>query len=234
MTYVSHMRVSMIGFLGNSPGADIWQANLSLANGNGSLDGGVLNLGPNETVFDDVRDDIVAWFTSADARIRSHVRLSRVKFAFIGTNGRYTRSPVERDAGNVQGGEGFGTIMPFQIAYAVTLGTDADLGRVKGRFYVPGPSVDIDPNSGQISVAQQTQLRNAADSLVTNINNQPGIDVLGLNVAVASQGRRNRDGSQRLAPANHPVVRVNVGRVMDTIRSRRSALSEAPVYAGVE
>jgi hypothetical protein len=142
MTFARHVRMSMIGFIGAAPGADIWQANISL--GVGGADGDIpglldnfFDVEPNAAVWDDLRDDCVAWWTRPASKIRSNCRLQRVKFAFIGTNGRYEKPVVERDCGSVQAGEGFAAIHPFQCAVAVTLGTDGDLGRVKGRTSTP-------------------------------------------------------------------------------------------------
>lgn len=234
MTFVPHIRMTMLGFLGNSPGAEQWSAGVSLAPIDPAPLAAFLDLQPNNDVFADWRDECVAWFTRVDSYVRSNARLQRVKFAFIGQDGKYLKEPVELDAGSVQGGEGFAAILPFQSAVAITLGTDGDLSRVKGRFYSPSPALPIDPNTGQFPVANQTAMRNSADTFLTNLGNQPGADVLDFRVVVASQGRHNKNGTVKLPPANHVVTRVNVGRVVDTIRSRRTSLNEAPVYAGVD
>lgn len=221
------------GQFGVATASDIWSINLSLAAVDPSVAAQALNFGPDDTVFDDMAADVIAWFRRPTSHIANNCKITKVKFAFIGADGRYTKAPVEKDGGGYQGGQGAGPYHPYQCALAVTLGTDGDLGRVKGRFFSPAPAHDIDPDTGLISVQAQTDCRNSADQLLTDLGNQPGLDALDIRVCVASQGRHNKDGSVRTQPGNYPVVRVNVGRVIDTMRSRRSALPESPIYAGV-
>ncbi len=229
MTYVPHYRISMLGKLGNGGvGPEIFSCNISLGRTDQAPVGAALD--PNATIWTDIANDCAAWFGRATSYISSHARLTMVKVAPIGANGLYTGVPAER----VKDTPGAFTAAPppFQTAYAVTLKTAGDLNRVKGRFYAPIPifTVGVD---GMISVAGAEDAEASAATLINAINNQPGIDVLGLNTVVASQGRRNPDGSLRVQPANHLVTGVSVGRTLDTIRRRRNKLREFHTYTPV-
>lgn len=225
MTYVPHIRMTMSGRLGTSTGPEIFSMNLCIANRNGtSLPQGALDLDANDVVWTDMADDAVAWFSAASTGIHSDATLMLVKFAYLDENGHYTRPPIEKPV--LQAGGATGTRPANQVARAVTLHTTADLGRVKGRFYAP-LATGVVSQDGRWTDAVVNAFESSDKTFIDNLNNQPGLDVLDLAVHVASQGRRNKDGSVRLAPGNHPVTSVSVGRVPDTQRRRRNKLLEA-------
>lgn len=227
MSFVEHYRVSMIGRLGGVSGPEQFSCNLALARFNqddvGIIAPGALD--PNAAVWEDVASDCGDWFAREESRIHPDARLLIVKIAHIGSDGRYMSAPVEIPqsvGGNFDGGGRH----PNQVAYAVSLRTAGDLGRVKGRFYAPLPSVAVDVD-GTISETVAEIMEGSARTLINALNNQPGLDVLDLNVAVASQGRRNKNGTMRVPPRNHRVTGVGVGRVLDTQRRRRNKLAES-------
>lgn len=225
MVYVPHWKISMIGRIGGSNGPEMFSMSLALINRtNGSMEvPGVLD--PSGDVWDDIADDCAAWFGRTTTRLHQDAVLKTVKIAPIGANGRYTGAPVER-VREVTGGTDLGYRQANQTSYAVTLHTEGDLGRVKGRFYAPLPGL-LFQQDGRIAVETADGMEASAKTFIQALNNQPGIDVLDLVVGVASQGRRNADGSLRVAPRNWPVTEVSVGRVPDVQRRRRNKLSEA-------
>lgn len=225
MTYRPHVLMTCHGTL---PGSEIFSFGIALGRAdpldNDWLDNAAFQ--PDATVWDDLRDDCAAFFSGAE--ISPRAVLTTVKFAWIGANGRYTKSPVERAVGGGSGvpGGGTGTAHPpNQVACAVTLHTGADLGRVKGRFYLPMPMQPAGTD-GRMSEPGRDLYESQAQTFINNINNQPGLDVLDIRVVVASQGRKNLDGSVRLAHDNHLVNAVSVGRTLDTIRRRRNKVTE--------
>lgn len=236
MVYVPHIRLSMLGTLGGGTQSEIFSMNLSLAQFIGDADtgnrdpdvglGGVLDLDNDQRT--DIVDNCVAWFSRPDTLIHPSAVLRTVKMAEIGADGHYTEAPYEA-AVNAAGGFGNAGRFPNQIAYAVSLKTRGDLGRVKGRFYVPAPSVALE-DDGTISNAAAEQMEGSAVQFLNDLADEPGIDVLGLQPCVASQGRHNPNGTVRAQPANWRVRDVAVGQVLDTVRRRRSALSEQKDY----
>lgn len=221
MTFERHYRVTALGTL---PGGEIFNWGFALNQGAGT--GGFLgDLAPNSTVWSDIRDDIDEFWQAFG--VHENALLRRVKIADIGTDGRYQSAPVELEVNGSTGRVGTSLIgpLPNQVAMAMTLNTAADLGRVKGRFYMPLPGA-MPSSDGLVTEAYRDAKESALQAFVNDINNQPGLDVLDIRVCVASQGRRNADGSQRLAPGNHVVTSVAVGRALDTIRRRRNKLTE--------
>lgn len=148
--------------------------------------------------------------------ISSEVRLTTVKLNLIGPNGRYVNQGEtvlhEYPTPGVAGG---GTPrFPSQVSLVVSLRTDKRRGLAHaGRFYSPGPSLAI-TNDGRVSAADiDIQVGN-----VTTLLNAINAAVDGYQVGVASDvggGRFERVTSAR------------IGRVLDTMRSRRTSLDEA-------
>lgn len=227
MTVVPHIRMTAYGDL---PGGEIFNFGLSLANPD-SDDGGLGNglwageLVPGATVWDDLRDDLITFW--ADAGVSGRAKLRGVKFASIGADGKYRDSPHERVIGGATGlSGGLSTATHAnQVSLAVTTHSVGDLGRVKGRFYLPVPGHALDTN-GRIDTTLRDNLENNVKTFINNLNNEPGIDLLNMQVVVASSGRRNPDGSVKFPPKNWVVNAVSVGLVPDTQRRRRNKLSE--------
>lgn len=222
--FESHLRVSALGTL---PGGEIFSFGVALDKVDRAGDPWQGFLDPNSTQFDDIANDVAQYWNNCP--LSSGAVLKSVKIASIGPDGKYTSPPVERaisaaTAGAV-GGAGPTTHVTNQTALAVTLLTAGDLGRVKGRYYLPMPAAAVG-SDGRIGEAQRDNHEALAATFIRNLNNEPGIDMLNLQVVVASQGRRNKDGSVRLPPRNYPVTAVAVGRVLDTQRRRRNKVRE--------
>lgn len=133
----------------------------------------------------------------------------------IGTDGRYVDKfgTVEHVLTTPAAGGG-GAQYPPQVAAAVTLETNASRGLAsKGRFYVPSPVGSFETGPGLFSISAAANLAIRATTLVEDLNEE----LEGWTVAVVSG---TRTGAARL------VNRVSVGRVLDTIRSRRTSLVE--------
>jgi hypothetical protein len=230
MTYVPHWRLSLLGRMPDATGSEMFSMNISLDRFD---DGGLINplLDPNDTVWDDIAQDAADWFGNAATGINSKAHLVSIKVAPIGADGKYTGPPIEREVG--QPGGVVGTRMPNQVARVVTLETGADLGRIKGRFYVPLPTFTIQ-DDGRWTDTQVNGAEAQDAAFIEALGNQPGLDVLDIRVCVASQGRRNQNGTLRLQPANYPVTAVSVGRVPDTQRRRRNKLTEARTSTAID
>jgi len=77
------------------------------------------------------------------------------------------------------------------------------------------PVVQLDAATLLLPVSVRFDMQARLATLLTSLNNTPGIDVSGLQVVVAST-----------KGFNTPVTGVRVGRVVDTMRSRRRQLPE--------
>jgi hypothetical protein len=162
----------------------------------------------------DVVADSSAFFARPGTFISGDVRLREVKLARIAPDGTYRADPLIASV-NVPGGSGPGLRYPPQVSLAVSLQTATRGPRGKGRFYLPGPSIGFDNSTAQISVGDATAVRDSATTWIVNLNDWPGVDGQDPRVTVASSAGMNSD-----------VTGVRVGRVLDTIRSRRGQIPE--------
>lgn len=226
--FVPHARVTLQADL---PGGEISNCTFSIVP-NGDLPGaGIINWlldGFGNDGMDDLVADCVAFWGRVETHISARAVLKRVKVAPLDANGHYSGNVFER-AVNQAGGQGGQFVMlPNQVARKITLETDADLGRVKGGFYLPGVcEVGWNQDTQLTDVATTEQVRDSVAQLIADVENMPGIDVTSPQVVVASQGRNNPNGTQRVAPGNFDVKRVNVGRRVDIQRRRANKVGEA-------
>lgn len=162
-----------------------------------------------------VLDAVEAFHSDANIAIGTQAVLTMVKFNEIDVNGRYasTENTVLHEFDPGIPGTG-GNTMPPQVALAVTLRTAQRRGRASsGRFYIPklGGAIGTD---GRLAAAQALQVATVATTFLNDLNT--ALDGIG-RVAVASDIGTG---------AINPVTHVEVGRVLDTIRSRRRSLDE--------
>lgn len=215
MPFAPHIRMSCLGRIGSAVDGERFSFGLALAQPDGNSAPG---LSPNADVWDDCAADVRTFFGSAAARISPRAILENVKFASISASGGYAADPYVSEFADIQGGsplsEAYGRILP-QAALAISLVTARRGPTGRGRFYIPMPVVDIEDASESIPVAQRDAIEASAAALITNLGNNPGIDLLNLKVCVASSKGYNT-----------AVSGVRVGRVVDTIRSRRRSLKE--------
>lgn len=163
--------------------------------------------------------DLVAWMTSAGARISGSAVLDFIKFNRIApATGRYfnqqsnTHDQLDMATGTVERGEG-------QISVAVSTRTALARGRGHaGRFYPPTADLPIQID-GRITALLAQDMANAAAALIS-----------GLNDTTLAEGGQAVVFS-KVAQTVEPILSVRVGRVPDTIRSRRSSLVEDPQSA---
>ena len=153
-------------------------------------------------------------------------KLVGFKLNRIDTFGRYNDETTHEHIYTTPISGAVNSTYPPQNAVAVTLRTDADRGLAsKGRFYLPPVgSFGTLGADGRLSVTSATDIGDAARRLIAALNAAEatwggGSEGYGT-VGVASDR-----GAGRFRIATH----VSVGRVVDTIRSRRSALAEEPV-----
>lgn len=199
--------------VGSLPGGEQWTWSLSF----------IENFGPSTAPTEVPADVITAVQTfhqSSAVALGSGVTLDAIKLNEIGVDGRYTNSsatvehffdPPEGAAGTIQ--------LPPQCATAVSLLTGKTRGLAhRGRFYVPrlGRTVGTD---GRLTTSDQSDLLTAAAAMVGSLNTALGPDYV---CGVVSD---RRTGAQQV------VTELAVGRVVDTIRSRRRKLVEDYVSA---
>jgi hypothetical protein len=211
MVFANHLRLSVSGVFSGGAGdpayeAWAWRLNLSdppAGGGNFSLD-----------AFQDLRADVIAFHTNAASRIGDNAKITQVKLARIGPDGKYNGDPFFDDGLFVPGAAG-GNNHPPQVALACSMQTARRGPSGRGRIFLPAPQIAVLAGTGLGDAAVILGVRDAFATLITNINNKAGIDANASQVVVASSKGYNTD-----------VTTVRVGRALDTIRSRRTSLDE--------
>lgn len=211
MAFAIHNRVSCIGYLG-APNQEMFSYGFNI----GVTQNVIPSQGPE--ILQDIVDDITAFHGRANTHISNGAVLTMVKFAQIGADGKYTKDPViftVNQAGGVTSNQAF--TLP-QSALAISLGTARRGPTGRGRFYIPLPVLDVDAADGfRFNPNVALAIRDSAATLLNDVNNAPGIDYFGTEpevVIASSKGYNTR------------VTTVRVGRIVDTIRSRRNQLAE--------
>lgn len=157
---------------------------------------------------------ISAWVGGASSQISSAARLDFIKFNSINpVTGRYILAYSNEILQNDMA-IGAKVPAPGQNTVAISLRTALARGRAHaGRFYAPTGAITITGTDGRISGIDATSLATAARAMVN-----------GINTALAGQGQVVV--FSKIGQSVQPVTAIRVGRVIDTMRSRRASLPE--------
>lgn len=139
----------------------------------------------------------------------------------IGTDGRMEgNGPLLHDATG-DSIAGTGTVRyPPQVAAVVSL-IAANRGPAQyGRFYVPGPTAVLETDR-RLSSANAQTLANAASAFLKDVS-----DAIDLPLELGSSAAKNVSSRGGGAGTMQTVDHVEVGRVLDTLRSRRNGMIE--------
>lgn len=164
-----------------------------------------------------VIDAVTTFHTGATLPIGSGAILTTIKLNEIGPDGRYVNKSDTVMHEFEPGIPGVGTNdLPNQCAIAITLRTAVKRGLAhSGRFYIPCLK-SLSMANGQILEANAAAIATATTTFLTSLNTA-------LDPWTVSVMSDVRDGAAR------KVTHVEVGRVIDTIRSRRTSISESYV-----
>lgn len=200
---------------------DVWNTTLSLVP---TAVGEIISVPVDQATADTVRELVRAWFvtpaSSDGVGFYTQVKLHGIKLNRIDASGHYQDDEaIESMLTSPVSGVDSGGAAP-QLTTAATLRTAVPRGRGSmGRMFLPPSSAigTMSITTGQLSVAGATQVGDGAVALIRDLNTH--FD------AYARVGVASSAGSGRF----EHVTKVTVGRVIDTMRSRRSALTEDPV-----
>lgn len=207
------VRLVMIGTLY----ADVFNTTLSIVP---SALGEIDIPAPDAATLEAISEDVAAWWTLGEASggpgFINAARLTSIKLNRINAAGHYTEAETnEWTYPSPIPGTSSGTLAP-QLSVAATLRTAIPRGRgSKGRMFLPPTSRIVALGSdGRMSVANAAAQATSVKNLITS-----------LNATYTLIGRVGVASNVGLGRFEH-VTEVSVGRVVDTIRSRRSALEE--------
>lgn len=173
------------------------------------------------TVAGDVPDDVPAGIVTAlqvfhqgTDRISQYAKMNSVKLNLIGTDGRYARNDtVEHEyAPPISGSVSFAIVPQVALVVSTLTGFRRGLAHA-GRFYLPLPGEGVD-STGAINPTFVLNTATAAATLIRACNTALGSSWSAGVVSDIGPGAERR------------ITAVKVGRILDTMRSRRSSLVE--------
>lgn len=205
----------LLSFGGGLPGGEEWSTSLRFT----GSDPGTLLI--EQALCEEYDAVVVNWFTTY-SELSDRNTHQWTKFNYIGTNGRYVypfTALVDHGAGAT--GPYTETEYPNQIAIVVTMHTALGRGRAsKGRMFLPIPGAGINASTG---ILESTDRNVITSGMVTFIEALNAVNALGFATVMSSL----ETGAQAL------ITGVSVGRVLDTMRSRRTSLEETRVVSPI-
>lgn len=177
--------------------------------------------------FTDLQIDAMAtgmrtcYTSSLTPRFSSDVILTECRFASVNGSGRVK---LRADGSYIQGinvapsaGPQAPTAMPLQTALCVSLVTARPGASGKGRFFLPWPALGLDPATKTLNDSQATIMLDAARDFVVAVN-------------LLTAGKVSVVSTKNYLSE---VIGVRVGKVPDTMRSRRERVPEGYVSRGL-
>nr|CRY95982.1 hypothetical protein [uncultured prokaryote] len=225
MAWPRHFLYSFRGHFGSSSGAtlDEWSCGIRV----GRVADGFPDLIASQVLAADAAGDWKKFFGTSTIGIGSNTFFDYVRLYTIGTDGKAEGEIFEAEP---EGGPTAGRdapSLPLQCSTVVTFDTVTRSRPRYGRIFVPTTGNDVG-GAGRMSTSVQGNLLTAATTLVNDLNNLPGADV-GDDVRAHIVSVVSSVGEGGIKP----VLRVRVGDVVDTMRSRRNSLTESYVSADI-
>lgn len=169
----------------------------------------------------DVWDPLVTFHQLATLAIKQECKLRWVKYALIGTDGKYLLDAWEyTPASPISGSYTGASSVPPQVSIAVTLWSGYKLGKGNyGRFYIPWPANVPVAADGRMTSGTAQAICGYAKTLLEALNTavKATFSNTGPSLCIVSQVTNPRAAKK-----------VRVGRVMDTQSRRREKLLEDP------
>lgn len=219
MPVPAHVKTTFTGVFGNitSP-VEQWSFSINTA------DGVFVNQVDRENVAEAIAD---AWGLRMAVLHPPHVHLTRVRVAQVAAGGLVSKTvDGAYQQGDWEGdkqGSGVSQVLPIQTAVVVSLGSNRSGPSGKGRFFLPAPSASIGSSDFRMTQEATDLILARSVALLGDIDGILGSSTggSGAPVIVSTKGFVS------------PVTNVRVGRVMDTMRSRRSSQLEGYVETPV-
>lgn len=166
---------------------------------------------------------LAAWMTRAGSKISGQAKMDEIKFNQIDPATAKYVLPTSNTLTQDDAGTGATTASwPPQSTVVVSTRTALDRGRGHaGRFYPPTGAAGIIGTDGRISSADANSMATSAATLLTDIN------------ALVAVGAGRVVVFSKVGQSVETVTGVRVGRVVDTMRSRRTSLPEEPSFVVV-
>lgn len=208
--------------------ADTFNVTLSFA-----PTGGAASLEPTEGLITAVANVVDSWWNdplvsgTGGLGFSQEAKLTSIKLNRIGPDGKYVDTTTHERifATPIAGGGNTGGVPQLSVVSTLR-GPDVRGAASKGRMYWPVSKAAMDPllPNGTISTTLAGQHASGTAVLIRALNNA----YVGASVpAVAAIASKVGGGRFQV------VTKVSVGRVVDTMRSRRNKLDEDPVEVAI-
>jgi hypothetical protein len=205
----------LLAWQGILPGGDIFSGGFRL-----SPEFTLASQESAQSACDDYAAVLASWWSAAgNPMVSARATLATVKLNRIGTNGKYVEAyTIRKDFEGTLPKGAVGSSLPNQVAWVATLETGRTRGLAhRGRIFFPVPAAGIGLD-GYVAAADATNAANRVAALINSVNGvRPSAKV---HVYSAGSEKTGAPGVHR------PVTGVSVGRVLDTMRTRRNALNE--------
>jgi len=221
VAYDRHVKATLSGTFRNASDEPLEIFSYGLSMGRVHGQSGTENPDFTGTKWADIRDLLVEYHTGSDMSLNSRCVLELVKFADVGTDGRYLSPPLEFPIEDGGGDTSATYRYPFQVAAVMSFAQVGVIHPARGRWYVPAPMFAMQTD-GRISLENAQQWNDATAILIGAIGQRffDDDDYTHWWPVVASR---------KTAVGNAQIVEVKTGRVLDTQRRRRNALAEGYV-----
>lgn len=155
------------------------------------------------------------WVHTIALSQEAQVRLYECIYAVTDGAGKVQRFPdgsyvQGKTATNLQGQSSLPTLMPLQTALCISLGSGRPGATGRGRFFLPWQNHAVIGPDFRLTIQAVTDVANNASAFVNQVN---------------AMGERCVVNSSK--GYNSTVTSVKIGRVLDTMRSRREKVPEA-------
>jgi len=211
MAYIPHCRIVFRGFFINTP--EEWSFSLKWRK---DLGGG--------QIMDIENIDASGMLGAVTTLIASGLFNNRVQCSGwraydIGVDGKMVGNPRIVEIATASQPKGTGPLLyPPQVSLTATMEGDNRGPARFGRFYLPGPAHAVGTDM-RLTTVSQTSYLNAVGAFLTDV-----ADAIDIPTSTARAELVNASGIG--AGAEQSVTKVRMGRVLDTIRRRRTSLLE--------
>jgi hypothetical protein len=237
-TYPEHYRCRIRGHLGSS--SQTWSTGYNLAPFDSITNAYNNSFGlPSEEDYIQNQLQAVARELITGGLISSDAIVDELTCDKIGADGRYI-NPVSHfvmaadfSGGPIVGGDSTHHV-PFQTAIALSLDTDVTRGYAHaGRMFLPVPTAPVS-TSGLIQPTDQAAYLGRVQTAMGLASAAPGLLGVTFRAAIISGYPSVGHGSDTTSTGSVRIVtKLRVGRVLDTIRERRSQLLESYIEGPV-
>lgn len=226
-----HLRVTITGSFGPvSTPVEFWSTGLNVAQASPSPFGYME--APTSSQMDAVATAVGAWWVRPTSMFSAQQHLRQITLAMVndqgkvvvGNDGAYRQ--IKRNVGPTVGPQAAG-YHPYQVALVASLITPRVGAVGRGRMFLPVHTAPLGVD-GRLSATDASGVAASLTTLIRDLNTAlvypPNVTPDGPQprVVVSSGG----SVKQGIPPGNYPVTAVRVGRVFDTMRSRRRSQLE--------